>query len=102
MEEIESIVYIGQNELGGDSLQTLIDFYLNKRGPYTLTEIKLVNVKITSSSIFQNMLVALTGDFKLHTLSLSKLNLDFRQISEIINLLNKAPHSLKSIDLSWN
>ena len=48
------------------------------------------------------MLVSLTDDFKLQTLSLSKLNLDFRQIAEIINFLNKAPHSLKSIDLSWN
>jgi hypothetical protein len=75
---------------------------LNKRGPFTLTEIKLVNVKISNASIFQNMLEALTVEFKLQTLSLSKLNLDFRQISEIINFLSKAPHSLKSLDLSYN
>jgi hypothetical protein len=48
------------------------------------------------------MLVHFTSDFKLENLTLSKLNLESRQIDEICKFLKTSPHSLKMIDLSWN
>ncbi len=58
-------MYVGQNSLGLESLDSLINLYLGKRGGFTLTELKLINVNIYDSQRFYDMLLYLKSDFKL-------------------------------------
>lgn len=88
--------------MGTESLNSLIDLYLDKRGGFTLTELKFINVNIYDSENFYKLLQNLKLDFKLQNLSLSKLSLDQRQIEIIIDFLNQKPYTLREFDISYN
>lgn len=45
-------MYAGNNNIGTESLETIINCYLAKRGPYTMTELKFINVNIYDTECF--------------------------------------------------
>jgi hypothetical protein len=67
-----------------------------------LTELKLINLRFKEPDLMTEMIKCYQSDFKLQSISLSKLNLDARCIDELVKVLENRPSCLKELDISWN
>ena len=101
-EQVRSLILSDNNEFTEESLTVLLEDYLVKKGPTSLLELRLVDVKVSDQKSIFNLLTNVLQDIRLQTLALSKVRLEDRNVSLLCKIIDAGMPCLKNIDISWN
>ena len=95
-------MYGGDNEFTDQTFRTLEEFYLRKRAPFELKELKLIGAQVREPGLMCKLLSSLTTEMRLQSLSLAKVSLEPAAIKMLIKVLELKSTCLRELDLSWN